>query len=325
MAGLIATLLTISPLTGTARLAPAMFLGVVGASIWLANRVRSAPNSTHTDRWTFARPSLSSLALVAAALLAAAPTMIWLFAQHTKSVWENPHGVFTIFFIVLLARAALRREPADQGAQASLWGLPLLGLAAGMLALDVGAQSRLLSAVALVVALPGLSLVLLGAERTRRLRLPLVLAVFLVPIPAHIGDPLGITISTALGADWILRAFDFPILRHETIFMLQRSTFEISQNCSGVSAIWGALGFAILLCAGTPSHWRRLLLLVIPVAGTIATNAMRCAALMAGTTKLSTEFVDGPIHGLSGVAAYWAVLALLWLVCDRQGVVERFR
>ena len=48
----------------------------------------------------------------------------------------------------------------------------------------MGIRSELMSAVGLVLILPGLSLLLLGARRTRLSALPLLIAAMMLPIPA---------------------------------------------------------------------------------------------------------------------------------------------
>jgi hypothetical protein len=156
---------------------------------------------------TLARPAVSCLVLAGVVLLAFATTLFWLYAQYTNNIWQNPHSLFVPLFMVLLARGALRRAPRDPEPSASARGGALIALAALLLALDSWMKSQILSVLALVIALPGLSLILLGA----------------------------------------------PMIRHGTLFLLGEPPFEISQNCSGLTAVYETLGFAIMLLGPTRS------------------------------------------------------------------------
>jgi hypothetical protein len=96
---LVAFLLTISPMTGSAVLWRAAILGVAGGAIVFALRVvrrlrePASPRAVASPaprRW----PSPLGIAACAATALAFAPALVWLFQQHTDTLWRNVHGVF---------------------------------------------------------------------------------------------------------------------------------------------------------------------------------------------------------------------------------------
>ena len=86
----------------------------------------------------------------------------------TRSIWDNGHGVFIPFIVAWLVYEQLKDE-APAGPESSIWGFVFLIPGLGMLVLDTAIHTRLMAAAGLVVCLPGLSLLLLGARRTRAL------------------------------------------------------------------------------------------------------------------------------------------------------------
>jgi exosortase len=323
MIGALFTLTLIaSPLTGSARLAPKLVLGTAAGAVWMLIRIRR-PASPKAPT-TFAAPPVACVGVLAATLLAFAPTLAWLWTEYTDSIWRNPHGLFVILLMGLAIRSKLRRDrtPGAAGPEASPWGFVFLGAAALLLVVDTGVRSKILSVLALGLALPGLSLLLLGGRRTRLIAVPLAFAAFLLPFPERIGDPLGIARTTAEGTAWLLGVLDLPVLHYGTLFLVGNTPFEISQNCSGLTAVYGTFGFALLLACVTRSPWRRAALLLIPLPATIATNTLRCAFLLGSSMSLGTGLTESPLHGLSGIAVYVFVIAALWLTSDRERLRE---
>ena len=93
-------------------------------------------------------------------LLLYAPTAAWLWGRWTISVWQHAHGLLILVvvgYLVWRELWRLRSQPQD----ASAWGLVFLVPALVLHAIDTGMHTQLLSAAALILALPGLSLVFL--------------------------------------------------------------------------------------------------------------------------------------------------------------------
>src|SRR5688572_3794591 len=83
-----------------------------------------------------------------------APTVEWLYERWTMSVWHNAHGLFVPPVVGYLVYEELRRAPAASRAPSAL-GFAFLVPALLLHALDAGMHTQLLSAIALVLALPG--------------------------------------------------------------------------------------------------------------------------------------------------------------------------
>ena len=100
-----------------------------------------------------------------------APTMAWLLNRWTLSVWHHAHGLLippVVAYFAYQALTPLRHLPRTSSA----WGFVLLLPALVLHALDAGMHTQLLSAAALILALPGFALLTIGVARTRAIAFP---------------------------------------------------------------------------------------------------------------------------------------------------------
>jgi exosortase len=308
----------VSPFTPN-ELAPAAAGGfVVGAGL-LAWRLR--PRSPVWEEAASEAPALElgwdRTAGVAVALLCLAvfaPTLHWMYLEWTRSVWSNEHGIFVPFAMAWLARNALR---GDHGpAEGSAWGLLPLGVGLALAVLDANAQSRYLAALGPVVALPGLSLLLLGPRRTRALRVPLLIGLLLIPIPYTVGTPLVLRTLTASGVLPLLQLLGFTVLREGTQLIMPRQNFLVADACSGVATLYASLASALVLAALVTSPWRRVALILAAPVLAIGANVVRVTLLVLLAQTFGTALLDTAIHEASGVATFGLVLAVLFWMAN---------
>src|SRR5262245_39185811 len=320
---LVGALFAVSPMTGSARLAPSLALGAIaGGAVLVARMRRPRVADAARARFTFARPSPLAAAVLVVAALAFAPTLDWLVAEYTDAIWHNGYGVFVPFFMILLARHALRRDTSAEE-ESSAWGFALLGPGVALAVLDAGIRSHYLSVIGLVLALPGLSLLLLGARRTRMIAVPLALGIFLVPPPTSLEQWVGLAEGTVALARPLLVPLDLPITWKQTQVILSAGyIISISQNCSGASALYAGIAFATMAAATARHRVRRWLPLLVVYPIVLVANALRCVTLILLCLYLGRDILHTPIHGLSGIAVYAAVLVSLCLCADRKSLRE---
>src|SRR5688572_6635053 len=139
---------------------------------------RVAGRSRLTERWQRVVLALAACELI----VLYAPTLLWLWERWTLSVWHHAHGLLIPPVVGYFVYHELRRH-AHLPRSASAWGFAIVVPALALHALDAGMHTELLSAVSLVLLLPGLSLLSLGAVRTRAILIPLVFLAFALPIP----------------------------------------------------------------------------------------------------------------------------------------------
>lgn len=313
---------TVSPFTPN-ELGPAAALGCTAGAGLLAWRLR--PRSPVWEEAAADAPGFAlgwdraaGIAVTLLCLAVFAPTVQWMYQEWTRSVWSNEHGLFVPFAMAWLARNALR---GDHGpAEGSAWGLVPLGAGLALAAIDANAQSRYLAALGLVVALPGLSLLLLGPRRTRALRVPLLIGLLLIPIPYTVGTPLALRTLTAAGVIPLLQTLGFSVLREGTQLIMPRQNFLVADACSGVATLYASLASALVLAALASSPWRRAALIVSAPLLAIGANIVRVTTLVLLAQAFGTDLLDTALHEASGVATFALVLALLvWMSNHRTG------
>ena len=245
-----------------------------------------------------------------------APTAALLYDEYTASIWTNTHGLFVPLAVVYLGVAILRRE-TNREEESSAWGFLPIVMGLALVVLDSGARTAVLGALGIAISLPGFSLLLLGARRTRALALPLFLAFFLVPLhPAHLADLFYFQTGTAAGMVPLLESLGLPVFREGTVLTLPQDVFGISANCSGYPTFYGVMGVAVVFAAYSRSRLRAVLLLLAPWPLTLLANILRSSTLVALCAHRGIGFLDTPFHGVSGIAAFWLALGGLLLMAD---------
>jgi len=311
---------TVSPFTPN-ELGPAAAGGfAVGAAV-LAWRLR--PGS---PVWSAAAEPAAPLRIAREPLLAAGaclltlaafgPTLHWMYLEWTRSVWSNEHGLFVPFVMVWLARNALRDDTGP--AESSAWGLLPLGAGLALTAIDANAQTRYVGALGLLLALPGLSLLLLGPRRTSKLRVPLLIGIMLVPIPYTVGTPLALRTLTASLVLPLLHGLGLTAMREGTQLILPRQSFMVADACSGVATLYASLAAALVLAALSASQWRRALLILSAPALAVAANVVRVTLLVLLAQTFGSALLDTAIHEASGVATFLGVLVALLAIANAR-------
>lgn len=234
-----------------------------------------------------------------------APTAHWLWQRWTMSVWHNSHGLLVPFMVAYLVGRGLRSDRTGEE-EASAWGFLFLVPAFLLVIADSAIKTQLLSAVGLVLCLPGLSFVLLGARRTRRLVVAWILALGMLPIPAAFAQPILMLLRrvSAAGAAEVLSLLGIPVLREDTTLYLSDQSLLIADSCSGFSAMYGSITIALLLACLVPSRMRGLLVIAISVPSALICNILRCVALALMVHGRGVELLETSLHSWTGVAAF---------------------
>jgi exosortase len=244
-----------------------------------------------------------------------APTVRWLFERWTMSVWQDAHGALIPPVAAYFAYPELKRL-AGLPRSSSPWGFAFLVPALLLHALDAGMHTELLSAAALILALPGLSLLLLGAERTRAIAFPLAFLMFSLPIPLAFTEQIHwqlrqfVVAATAAVIPWL----GIPVFVEGTTLHMATGSLEIADACSGFSTLYAAAAVACLTAYFTPSPRRRLLVLASAVPLALGANLLRVIALVVLAVWQGDWILDTFVHPLSGVLTFALALPVIfWL------------
>jgi exosortase len=263
-------------------------------------------------------PSWQRILLILAAVELAflyAPTVRWLYERWTLSVWHNAHGLLLVPVVGYFAYRELKPLAAHPRAS-SPWGFAILIPALALTALDAGIHTELLAATALVLALPGLSLLLLGTTRTRRILFPLGLLLFSLPIPLGITETIHWQLRQLVVAatSAIVPLLGVPVYVEGTTLHMAKDSLEVADACSGFSTLYAAMAVACLTAYTASTTGRRMLVILAAAPIAIASNILRVVLLVLLVVWQGQDILHTSLHPLSGMLTFALSLPLIfWL------------
>ncbi|HSU62101.1 MAG TPA: exosortase/archaeosortase family protein [Bryobacteraceae bacterium] len=222
------------------------------------------------------------------------------------------HGFFVPIvagFIAWQRRDALLAIPRKPNG----WGLFLVIFAAcEALVATLGAEI-FTARLAFIIALVGVILYLGGTRWVRALAFPLVLLLFMIPIPAIIYAQLTLKLqmlASQLG-ELLITGMGIPVLRAGNTLQLPSQTLDIAEACSGIRSLL-SLGFLSLVYAYWADRriWMRWALLIATVPIAIGANGIR-VAVTGLLSQIDTQLATGIYHETEGYIVFVVALAAL--------------
>jgi exosortase len=279
---------------------------------------RRSADATDASTATRAPRILLYVALIELVLLYW-PTVNWLFGRWTLSVWSNAHGILIPPLVAYFVYDELRRH-AGLPRRSSAWGFAIVVPALALCAIDAGMHTELLSAISLVLLLPGLSLLLLGVPRTRAILWPLSLLAFALPLPLAFTNPVVwqlrkvVTAGTSTIVPWL----GIPVFVEGTTLHMPSGSLIVADACSGFSTLYAALAVACLVAYSVPSTGRRILVLTAAAPIAVVTNVARVALLVALVEWRGEGILDTFVHPLSGMLTFALALPVIFWLGDHS-------
>ena len=242
-----------------------------------------------------------------------APTAIWLANRWSLGVWFHTHGWAVPPICAWLIYNGLQRV-RDLPIDASRLGFLFLIPAVLLQVLDALVHFELLSAVSLVLAIPGLSLLLVGRQRTKAIWFGLFFLVFAVPIPLFIVREVHLVLRgiAAVGTETAMSLFGYDITRNGTLLQIGPETIQIADACSGFSTLMALTmaGMLMIHMARAPLSRKLIVLaLIFPIAA--FANVLRCVALCILILAFEAGILSTWVHPFSGVVTFIIALLLL--------------
>jgi exosortase len=272
---------------------------------------------SNSARWRVAALALLALELI----VLYAPTTKFLWERWTMSVWHNAHGVLVPPVVAYLIYQELKKFQGTPTPAGSIWGFVFLIPALIIHSLDTGMHTQLLSAASILIALPGLSLLLLGVERTRAILFPLAFLAAALPIPLGMTEQIHMQLRlfTTAATAMLVPMLGIPVFAEGTTLQLPVGPLEIADACSGFSTLYAAGAVACLTAYSTPGWRRRALVLLSAAPLAIAANILRIVLLAALVVWQGAEVLETFIHPLSGMMTFALALPVIfWLGGDPQ-------
>jgi exosortase len=217
-----------------------------------------------------------------------------------------------VAYMVWQRRALLRAIAPEP----NWWGFAIAACGAALMLLGTLAAQVFIARLAFLVSLIGGVLFLGGARTLRILAFPLLLLLFLFPIPAivYARVTLPLQIFASATAETILNWIGIPVLRDGNILELPHQRLSVVEACSGIRSLLSlsflALIYAYFFDRRVAMRWV-LLAATIPIA--IAANAAR-VTLMGVLSEYSSGLAHGAFHLFEGWVLFVAALVLLVMV-----------
>jgi exosortase len=265
---------------------------------------------------------LAAYLLIGELVVLYAPTAQFLWERWTMSVWHNAHGLLVPPVVAFLIYQELKRSEGSPPSS-SAWGFVLLVPALVLHSLDAGMHTQLLSAVSMFVALPGLSLLVLGRQRTRAILFPLLFLAAALPIPLGMTEQIHMQLRllATVASGWVIPMFGIPVFAEGTTLHLPLGALQISDACSGFSTLYAAAAVACLTAHSTPTMGRKALVILSAAPLAIAANILRIVTLVLLVMWRGAGVLDTFLHPLSGLMTFALALPIIfWLGGDPRAL-----
>jgi exosortase len=242
----------------------------------------------------------------------------WPVIGNIVHQWQSDDNMAHGWFVPLIVGYIVwerREELAGVEIGKSAWGLWLL-IGSGVVACAGALAAEIFTErVALVGTVAGLVWYLGGTELMRRLRFPLLLLCFALPLPGllhkQITFPLQL-VATRL-AEWGLELTGRTVLREGNVLELAGRMISVVEACSGIRALMAleffALAYAYLFHEKVWMRWA-LAAAAVPVAVVANSGRVMATALLG---EVDPRLAEGFYHGLEGWAVF--VVAMAMLIC----------
>jgi exosortase len=230
--------------------------------------------------------------------------------------WATDEDMGHGFFVPVVAGFIAwqrRRTLLSIPRQPNGWGLALV-VFAGFQALAASLGAELFTArLAFVIALFGVILYLGGKAWVKELSLPLLLMLFMIPIPQIIYARLTLRLqmlASELG-ETLIGWMGIPVIRTGNLLELPSQTLDIVDACSGIRSLVSLLFLSQVYAYFTEKRiWMRWALLVATVPIAIAANAIRVATTGL-LSEVNTKLAQGAYHEMEGYIVFAVALVAL--------------
>ena len=242
--------------------------------------------------------------------------------------WANDENMGHGFFVPLVAGfiAWQRRDKlAAIPRESNPWGLFLVVFAACEALIATLGAEIFTARLAFIIALVGTILYLCGTKWVKALAFPLLLLLFMIPIPAIIYAQLTLKLqilASQLG-EMLITAMGIPVLRAGNTLQLPSQTLDIAEACSGIRSLL-SLGFLSLVYAyfADKRVWMRWALLIATIPIAIGANGVR-VAVTGLLSEINTKLATGVYHESEGYVVFIVALAALMITHKIINLIAR--
>jgi exosortase D (VPLPA-CTERM-specific) len=198
--------------------------------------------------------------------------------------------------------------------EGSWWGAVLVLLGGGLLVLGQLATIYTLVQYAYVVTLYGLVFSFTGVRAFRALAVPLLILVFMIPLPQFVLYNLSADLqllSSELGV-WFMRLFGISVFVEGNVIDLGGYKLQVAEACDGLRYLFPlmTLGFLVgYFYKG--ALWKRIVLFLSSIPITIVMNSWRIGTIGLMVEHWGIGMAEGFLHEFQGWMVFMLSAALL--------------
>lgn len=247
---------------------------------------------------------------------------------YMARVWtgreEYSHGFLIPIIAVFLVWQ--RKDQIEKSEFRGSW-LGVMVVAVGVVINFVGQLATLfiLQQIGLLIAVYGLVLAFAGLRVFRLLAAPLLLLLFMIPLPDFLLNTLSARLqllSSQIGVGFI-RLFDISVYLEGNVIDLGVYKLQVAEACDGLRYLFPlmTLGF-IMAYFFRAALWKRLLLFLSSIPITILMNSVRVGTIAVLVEHWGTRMAEGFLHDFQGWAVFMVsatVMLLEMMLLSRIG------
>jgi exosortase D (VPLPA-CTERM-specific) len=254
------------------------------------------------------------LALIALAIPAAlSHTSVVAMVECWVGGGEYSHAILIPFisgFLIWQRRAVLMAAEL-RGAWA---GLAVVALGCALLLLGRLSSLQVVQQCALLVVIYGLVLGVVGWRGVRLLAMPLLLLVFMVPLPQFLMQNFSAKlqlISSELGV-FLIRLLGISVFLEGNVIDLGTYKLEVAEACSGLRYLFPLMTIGVILAYFYRGPlWQRVLVFLSSIPITIGMNSLRVGAIGVLVEFWGPRMAQGFIHDAEGWVVFMLSLGVL--------------
>lgn len=254
-------------------------------------------------------------ALAVALMVAYLPyssVLTWLYTSWSLQP-EYSHGILVpllSLFLLWRERDALARSEF----KGSWVGLVLVAVAMVLWYASELSTIYVIGQYAFLVELYGLVLSLVGPAVFRRITMPLLILIFMIPFPAFFTNTLSLKLqllSSQLGVD-VVRLFGISVYLEGNVIDLGTMKLQVVEACSGLRYLFPLMTLAFLVAYLYQAPlWKRSLLFLSSIPITVLMNSLRIGLIGVTVEYWGQEMAEGLLHDFEGWVVFMVCTAVL--------------
>ena len=256
---------------------------------------------------------------------------LWLFWDGLSYMWfawveapEYSHAILippVAAFLIWQQKDRLERIPFEGNA----WGVAIVLLGGALLVLGQLATIYTLVQYAYLITLAGLVLSFTGTRAFRLLAMPLLILLFMIPLPQFVLSNLSTKLqllSSQLGV-WFIRLFGISVYVEGNVIDLGGYQLQVADACAGLRYLFPLMTLGFLMAYFYKgATWKRVVLFLSSIPITLVMNSFRVGTIGVMVEHWGIGMAEGFLHDFQGWAVFMVCTALLMgeiVVLNRLG------